>query len=149
MTRMNSKMAARLETSTAIGVLPVGLCDVLRKGFQFRDGCLFLTHFAHRAAIESIDAFPDRTGYECFVNSFHVDEFAEERFIDVARLFVDECFRSWSSELLGVRYRAIVSGDDTDVVVKIHCSRDGESWLSDDLENCDEAVLVADCDTKD
>ena len=56
--------------------LPQKLLMVLNGGFVEEDQCVFLSSLKKRTPVKRID-FPDCTGYECFVNHIHVEDYLE------------------------------------------------------------------------
>lgn len=122
------------------------LLELLASGFFIDDGCAFLAALQTRGGNSRLDSFPDRTGYECFINSIHIDDYVASDFVLQACLFVEALFESWRGvEGTGCRkLQAIISCDEFGAVVKFCLVRDGESWLSDDLEKYEEGILVAD-----
>ena len=126
--------------------LAESLLDLLAGGFVIDDGCAFLAALKTRGGNSRLDSFPDRTGYECFINSIHIDDYVASDFVLQACLFVETLFESWrGAEGTGCRkLQAIISCDEFGAVVKFCLVRDGESWLSDNLEEYEEGILVAD-----
>jgi len=128
------------------GALAENLLELLASGVVIDDGCAFLAALQIRGGNSRLDSFPDRTGYECFINSIHIDDYVTSDFVLQACLFVEALFESWrGGEGTGCRkLQAIISCDEFGAVVKFCLVRDGESWLSDDLEKYEEGILVAD-----
>ncbi|MFC5769825.1 hypothetical protein [Thauera sinica] len=86
--------------------------------------------------------FPDKTGYECFVNSVHIDDYVSAEYLTYAFIFVEDCFASWEREGRNESLLAIVVCDEFGAVVKLHVARDGESWTGNDLEKYEEGILI-------
>ena len=125
--------------------LPAKLSDLLSAGFVDQDGCVFFAQFAKRTSGASRSDFPDLTGYECFVNHVHIDDYVEDA--DAQTLAaVGVAFARRLCELLSARtgdFNVIVGSDDLSWSVRFHRVRAGEAWLSDDLESYqDEAIAV-------
>ena len=128
------------------GALAENLLELLASGVVIDDGCVFLAALKARGGNSRLDSFPDRTGYECFINSIHIDDYVASDFVLQACLFVEALFESWRGvEVTGCRkLQAIISCDEFEAVIKFCLVRDGESWLSDDLEKYEEGILAAD-----
>jgi hypothetical protein len=125
--------------------LPAKLSDLLSAGFVDKDGCLFFAQFAKRTSGADRSDFPDLTGYECFVNHIHIDDYIEDA--DAQTLAaIGVSFARRLCELLSARsgdFNVIVGTDELSCSVRFHRIRAGEAWLSDDLESYqDEAIAV-------
>lgn len=141
---MNKKMAKKLGISIDKQKLPPQLSDLISAGFHESDDGIFLAALDTGNTNVTASDFPDKTGYECFVNSIHIDDFVESEYLIHACLFVEACFDVWRQKGHEVNIRAIISSDESGAVVKIHVVREGESWVSQDLEKYEDAILVAD-----
>jgi hypothetical protein len=124
--------------------LASGLAELLRGELVEENDCWFLASLREGARTASLATFPDRTGFECFVNHIHIGDVLETS-------DVTECLRQglrWADGLKGKlqehgRFNVIVSCDDTDCSVRFHWIRPGERWMTDDLESYRaESVLV-------
>jgi hypothetical protein len=140
-------MDALLEAERRID-LPAKLSDLLSAGVVDRDGCVFFAQLAKRASSASGSDFPDLTGYECFVNHVHIDDYVEDADERTLAL-VGVAFARRVCELLSARsgdFNVIVGTDELSCSVRFHQVRAGEAWLSNDLESYKEeaiAVLTA------
>src|SRR5260370_27877134 len=86
--------------------------------------------------------FPDRTGYECFVNHVHLP-FSSTRESLLSCLRYAITLKSVLSQLQPRRqFQIIVSIGEGGCTVRFHEDRSGESWVADNLEGYPEAVLV-------
>ena len=125
--------------------LPAKLGELLSAGFIDQDGCVFFADLAKRAGSASRSDFPDLTGYECFVNRVHIDDYVEGA--DESTLAaLGVAFARRLSDLLSNgrgEFNVIVGSDELSCSVRFHRVRAGEAWLSDDLESYqDEAIAV-------
>ncbi|MBR8657852.1 hypothetical protein KDH83_31535, partial [Achromobacter sp. Marseille-Q0513] len=111
-------------------ILPDQLRSWLRDGFVRKYDCVFLNELLK--FFSGNNDFVDKTGLECFVNSFHIDDYVEERFLDYACLFCNTILQKWEMEGGDEILNVIVSMDDFGAVVRFHIKRSGESWLSSD-----------------
>jgi hypothetical protein len=114
-------------------------------GFVNQDGCYVLRVFLKTTNVTK-SAFGDCTGYECFVNSLHIEDYEAEQPLAQAILLVKQVFRVWSSTNPNVRLTGIVSADEFSVVAKFHVRRIGEHWLSDNIEGYEDPILSIDSD---
>jgi hypothetical protein len=148
MLAMNKKMATQIQhLNRNGGALPEALFQLAKSGFFEREGCIFLASLATAHTNVSARDFPDKTGYECFINSIHMDDHVQEHYLYYACLFVEKLFLAWRIRSPNEVARAIISSDDSDAVVKFHTLREHESWVSEDLEKYEESILVADSST--
>jgi hypothetical protein len=121
------------------------LGDLLAAGFVEQAGCTFLSALKGRINAASRDDFEDMTGFECFINQVHIDDYVTASGLSLvaqgmtfAKTLADRL------RTLG-RYTVIISSDGHTCSVRFHRSRAGESWLADDLETYrDEGVLILD-----
>jgi hypothetical protein len=124
--------------------LPSELSKIIESGFCESDEGIFIAALRKKSTNVSKKDFPDRTGYECFVNSIHIDDFVGSNYLAYACLFVEKIFECWRSNRNAGVIQAIISSDDLGAVVKLHFLRAGEAWLDSNLETYEEGILVAD-----
>ncbi|MBC3465349.1 hypothetical protein [Pseudomonas sp. RW10S2] len=123
-------------------VLERELVEIANSGFLLSEGCVFLNALKASCSSATASNFQDCTGFECFVNSLHIDDYVSGDYLVQALLFVSEVFSLWRDfKFLSGDFAAIVLLDELGVVVKFHLVRGGESWLASDLERYEEAVL--------
>jgi hypothetical protein len=115
----------------------------LEGGFIVRDGCVFLSALLSSEVSVTRSDFPDKTGFECFINSFHIDDYVEDKYIENAALFIEKLFAMWKSFNKEGDIQAIISLSDFGAVVRFHIIRECEYWLSPDLEEYAEGILIA------
>ncbi|WP_189438699.1 hypothetical protein [Pseudovibrio japonicus] len=140
---MNSKMVDiynRLPVE--VGRIDPALQKLAFSGFKEKDGCTFLTASLTTETNASIDMFPDRTGYECFINSINIDDFVKNNFLEQGISFVQEVFSQWNKFKPPRKRIALLIATEWGVKVKIHSHRQDEWWLADDLEGYEEPILV-------
>lgn len=145
MLTMNKKMNIEMQNISLDGKkLPTELSKLIASGFHVRDNHTFLVSLSKIDTNVSADDFPDKTGYECFINSVYIDDYVESDYLAFAFLFLKELFNEWdkfgSNEVL----RAIISFDEFGALIKFHIARKGESWISEELESYEESILVTD-----
>ena len=136
--------------------IPDALRRLLDGGFEHKSGLTFLRSLvvARASALESLTKSEDETGIETFVNEIHIEDFVEVElpFVEVARLACDFAFML-TTRLQNLkpqtRFRVIVSamavspsGSVRDTcVVRFHEQRDGQQWLSEDLDQYREEAI--------
>lgn len=88
----------------------------------------------------------DLTGSEASTNSFHIEDYmpreADRDPAALARVAVSCArFLAWRLRAFSdATYRVIMSVRDRTSTLRFHTLRDGESWLTSDLDGYDEAV---------
>ncbi|PPS23892.1 hypothetical protein BVY11_28730 [Pseudomonas amygdali pv. morsprunorum] len=117
------------------------LLEILTSGFIEVEGCYFLKALYEYCPNVALVEFPDSTGFECFVNSIHVDDYVESDWLVQALLFADESVRFWYALSKEIKLTVIISSDEFGAVVKLHSSRPGEAWLGPNLEGYQDPVL--------
>jgi hypothetical protein len=142
--QMNAKMSdlmRRLKITYASDgwISPLG-----SRPFDFAtiDGSVLLKSEYDGSRHITLSQFPDRTGYEAFVNHFHLP-------FDGTRESLLLCLASANSIQEGLarladarRFQVVVSVSD-DCTVRFYEIRPGENWLADEIESyAEEAILV-------
>ncbi len=137
-------MAIKIQGAVRIAKLPEIFEGMIELGFLAGDGFVLLAAMANRGTNATPDDFPDKTGYECFINSIHVDDYVDADYLVYACRLVEDFFAAWRRTEKKEVLRAIISSDEFGATVKFHVHRDFESWISEDIEAYENAVLVAD-----
>lgn len=143
MMQSNASMRTLLSSTQAIRTLAPSLKKIADHGFEVRDGCYVLRALSGHANAPR-ERFDDCTGYECFVNSLHVEDYCTDSPFAQALLFVKDVLRSWQRMRPSSCLVAILTADELSVVVKFHVKRDGEQWLGDDIERYEDPVMSLD-----
>ncbi|ALQ09848.1 hypothetical protein D172_017010 [Pseudoalteromonas sp. Bsw20308] len=146
---MNSEM---LKTYEKIRLgnkqLSTKLLAISLSGFVSKDECFFLKDCVEINTNITSQDFSDKTGYECFINSINVDDYVKNSFLEQGILFVREVFNLFRQLDVNKTLNCIMSLDEFGLKVKFHTIRTGESWLSDDLEEFEESILIIDSDER-
>ena len=114
---------------------------IARSDFVERDGCIFIAALNPQSHM-GLDSFPDRTGYECFVNSVHIDDYVSDDLLATAISWLSLVLDQWNKFGLPGVLQGSVSTDEFGATVKVHVLRPDEPWLGDDLEGYEQAVLT-------
>ncbi len=128
------------------------LSSILEDGFLLAEGGVFLRRMYERKGNAQRMMFPDRTGYECFVNHLHIDDYVRTEGEDVTNIclvnaisFVKELIERFRNSYKDMKIRVIVSADSGGCTVRFHRVREGKSWVSRDLESYQaEGIMVLD-----
>ena len=144
MIRANQRMLVLLMTAMTRGTtLAPALADLLRGELVSENGCWFLRDLREGARTTSLTSFPDRTGFECFVNHIHIGDFVDAPNADESLAQALAWAKAIQAKLESLgRFNVIVSCHESDCSVRFHRLRTGEAWLTDDLDGYTEEVLV-------
>jgi hypothetical protein len=137
------QLLARCDAEKAV-LLPA-LKAILDEGLLWREGCLLLNSQSKLVSSEARDQLTDRTGFECFVNHLHIEDYVQGTgctLVEQAIAFGREL--QAATRRIGVKEQLIyiVAGDCEEMNVRFHILRPGEQWVSPDLEQYEEAVGV-------
>ncbi|MFJ3005916.1 hypothetical protein [Pseudomonas fluorescens] len=146
MLRYNAAMADALLALDLSAPLSVELSSIVEQGFFQKDGCEFLSFFKESTIHVGLSHFEDRTGYECFINSIHIDDYVDNNWLVSALQFANRLLEGWSIASHSEKLQVIVSSDEFGASVKAHVVRAGEFLLEEDLDGYDEALLLATSD---
>src|ERR1700682_1112169 len=87
--------------------------------------------------------FPDKTGFECFINHVHHPLDGTDASLKACLSYAISLQKGLARIAKNRSFQVIVSVDDHECTIRFHQLRQGESWLAEDLEGyTDEAVLV-------
>jgi hypothetical protein len=117
------------------------LSKIAELGFIELDGCFLLKELANVTTNANTNDFPDKTGYECFINHIHIDDFTTENVSATSLVFASRLLSKWTQTNFGGQLVVIVGGDHEAAVVRCHRERQNESWLAQDLDGYEQAVL--------
>jgi len=115
--------------------------ELLAEGFTEIDGCYFLNSMLKKNTNVERDVFPDCTGFECFINSFYINDYVTRDVLEQGVLFLDEVISNWIKYSRRDLRCILIFADD--LKLKMHVEREGENWLCEDLEVYDEPILCA------
>ncbi|MBR7963040.1 hypothetical protein [Burkholderia latens] len=143
--KANRSMKTALRKVWLCYPLSPSLKSIADSGFWLHDECYLLRALLGSTNVTP-ETFPDRTGYECFVNSLHVEDYDSESPLTQAILFVKEAFSVWNATQRVLQLTAIVSADEFSVVTKFHVRRPKEQWLSNNIDGYDDPIFSIDSD---
>ncbi len=87
--------------------------------------------------------FVDLTGYECFVNAFHVDDFVQEDLLAQALAFSEAVLSKWKQAQIKEVLEVVIGETESGFNIKVHVQRNGELWIDPQkLENFDEGLML-------
>lgn len=141
--KMNVPMNALLNEMSIRNPLAPALKIIADGGFLQRDGCAILQSLMVDTNV-TLSTFMDRTGYECFFNSLHIEDYEADQPLVQAILFATRVFEVWNAAKTNALLIAVISADEHSVVTKFHTKRLGEQWLSDNMEGYEDPILSVD-----
>lgn len=106
------------------------------------DGSILLKNEFDKTKHAKLADFPDRTGYEAFINHVHfLAGDSKESLLGSLRYVLD-----LQDELMkigsGRRFLIVMSQRNDGCVIRFHEIRAGESWISDNLEGYEEEGIL-------
>ncbi|MBN3855056.1 hypothetical protein G3N59_16865 [Paraburkholderia sp. Ac-20340] len=144
--KANAGMKEILNTLTFGNPLIAPLKSIADAGFVKKQECYLLRSFAEKLTNAKRADFQDCTGYECFVNSLHVEDYEKQEPVAQAILLVNKLFFLWNASDSPLHLTAIISADELTIVVRFHVKRCSEQWLSDDIDGYSDPVMSVDSD---
>jgi len=152
--KTNSKMKAILGQAThdsfaSDELLSDELSDLLQAGFTVIHSAVVFSAMNQAARKTPVSSFPDLTGYECFINHLHVEDYFEGFTEDSQQLlcqgiaFALEVKRQLQFSFPGRQFNLIIAYNEFGCNFRFHTVRTGESWLPADLEQLTrEAIMI-------
>jgi hypothetical protein len=104
-------------------------------------GCVFLKREFKRSRV-SQSHFPDKTGYECFVNHVHLAYNGSRRSAATCLAYCTNLDIGLSKFAPRQRFQIVASFSTDGCVVRFHLIRRGENWISDDLEGYKQEAIL-------
>ena len=123
--------------------IPQALKELIAFGMVDVEGCVCLKSLLGRAHVSRAD-FPDATGYECFVNHIHLDEYVSTNMIAVGIALLNEISGTLRRGFADRSFQGIIAADESSCALRFHTVRLGEQWLADDLDAYEECICVID-----
>ena len=120
------------------------LSEIAKSGFELRDGCYFLKQLIPTETNVNAGSFPDRTGYECFINHIHLDDYVDSDYLVHGIDYIRQVFLTWNKRYRKRKLIAVLAISESSPTVRFHTKRSGEQWLSDNMEGYEEPVLTVD-----
>jgi hypothetical protein len=142
--KMNKKMSELL----LLADIPVPFGDSVRSKalapsvFAVVDGSVLLKQEYERARHVKLTDFPDRTGFECFVNHLHLP-FSGTKESLLSCLGYAIALQRGLTSFEDRKFQVIVSITKGECTVRFHELRPNESWIAKDLEGyASESILL-------
>lgn len=123
-------------------VLPNELNSIIVNGFFECNGCYFSKKLMECCPSVSPEHFQDYVGFECFVNSFHIDDYVESHYLEYSVLFSNLLLKAWRCFNCDRELNVIVLLNEFGATIKFHLIRPDEVWLNENLEVYEDPVLI-------
>ena len=125
--------------------LDKALSQIIEKGFDMDGKLYFLSFFRSVNLHHDLEHFTDSTGFEAFINSFHVEDFTESDYITQGILFLNQMFKVWDK--INPNHDKVLKGylstSGDGAVVKMHLIRPDERYMNEArLDDFEEGVLI-------
>lgn len=118
------------------------LFKIIKNGFIEKKDCVLIKYFLEINDHVSLKDFFDKTDYECFINSINIDDHFEQNYLEQGVLCIRIAFEEFNKSNIDGILNCSMSIDEFGSKLKFHILRDNESWLSEDLEGFEEAILL-------
>jgi hypothetical protein len=106
------------------------------------DGCVLLADQYEKAEHVRVESFPDRTGFECFVNHLHFSYSRTRESVLSCLTYAVSLQRALAQHADGRSFLVILSLGN-DCTVRFHEVRKGENWVAENLERyAEDAILL-------
>lgn len=124
--------------------LPLELNEIIEQGFFEQGNCNLSFRLLDYCKSVSLSNFEDEIAYECFVNSFHMEDYVNDHFLEYSVFFTNKLIRKWG-EGLSEKLNVIIALDDESLLpkIKFHVKRYGNEWLAEnDLDSYAQPILI-------
>lgn len=119
------------------------LQEILSEGFLVINDCYVLKGLFEQQNHVSVSDFVDKTAYECFINSIHIDDYVKNDFFIQAMFLTERLILEWNKLTNHLVLQVIISETDFGVNVKFHVLRQNEIWIDGrELNKFSEAVMI-------
>jgi hypothetical protein len=147
-TLINKGMSTILESCKSLRELTnhVSLPEAIDSAtFIHSDNCYLIKSLYENRGPVTVADLQDETGFECYVNHIHLDDYAfDERLLAALRVASVIENRWMQSQYRDLPLRQIISLDDESCVYRFHVRRNGQNWLAADLGKYEELLIVID-----
>lgn len=140
----NNKMLKLLLMNFAkTSCLDEKLSELLNEGVVFINDCFMLKKIYNQQKHYDLFDFTDKTQYECFINSFHLDDYIDDDFLTQALIFSDSVIDLWKETKINNKLNIVLSQTDFGINLKFYIVRANENWINPiEIESFEEAILL-------
>lgn len=143
----NSLMDIQLSKLTSDDVnleLPKKLNEIIEMGFLEKQNSFLSKRLLDYCTSVSRSSFDDEIAYECFVNSFHMEDYVDSSYLAYSIVFSNKLIGSWKF-FRNKELNVIIALDDETFLpkIKFHVKRDNAEWLMEnELESYIQPILI-------
>lgn len=138
----NTALLKRVMDCVRDNELDSSLKRILEDGVAAENSCIFLKNLRHKNLHIVQSDFQDKTGFECFINAIHIDDYSKSGIIEQALLYIQELL-SKLSQFTDLAFSIIAAETDSGVSVRFHVLRDDENWIApSDMDILEESILI-------
>lgn len=140
--KINSAMMGILVGTSFEMKINLNLNLIAESGFEIKDDCYFISELLPMSKSVGRENFSDCTGYECFVNSVHVEDYDEDFPLCQSVKFTAMVFERWRAITGDLTLISIICADDCSVVVKFHVKRKNENWVGGNIDEYKDPIMI-------
>ena len=105
--------------------------QILAEGIVEKEGAYFLRYFYIPNTHVSQQNFPDKTGYEAFINEFQIESLVESDYLAQVLLFAKELSMLWYSLRNGEKIKIDIAETEYGFNVRFYVERENEIYTDD------------------
>lgn len=140
----NSMVRILLDRLTAPAKMPGRLREVAESALVEVEGAVLVDNL-YLSGMPPSPTSQDLTGYECFVNHFHLDDYTRGDQFGLGLLVMKRILERFNAQFPDRVLRSIIAFNGDEFSVRFHVVRQGESWLTENLNDYqNDAILVID-----
>ncbi|BCU89999.1 hypothetical protein YP72344_14940 [Yersinia pseudotuberculosis] len=144
----NSLMDIQLAKLTSDDFVDLNLSkklnEIIELGFIEEHGSFLSKRLLDYCTSVHRSNFDDEIAYECFVNSFHMEDYVDNSHLAYSIVFSNELIKKWRSFRSSALNVIIALDDETFLPkIKFHAKRDSAEWLMEnELESYIQPILI-------
>jgi hypothetical protein len=141
---MDIQLAKLMSNDFAKLKLPIKLNEIIELGFIEKDGSFLSRRLLKYCTSVVRSNFEDAISYECFVNSFHMEDYVDSSHLEYSIIFTNKIIKKWKS-FRNENLNVIIALDDETFLpkIKFHMKRNGAEWLMEsELESYIQPLLI-------
>jgi hypothetical protein len=118
--------------------------SIIEAGFKELNGYYFISSLVKNSQSVIASDFPDKAGFECFVNSIHIDDYVDTDFLQQGLLFVEKVFEVWNDKNKSLPLVGVISKTEFGANVKFYFQRPNEVYINiTDIDKFEDPVLIS------
>lgn len=119
------------------------LVSIIEGGFIELNGYYFISSLMKNSQNVIESDFSDKAGFECFVNSIHIDDYVDTDFLQQGLLFLEKVFEVWNDKNKSLPLIGVISKTEFGANVKFYLQRPNEVYINiTDIDKFEDPVMV-------